>query len=261
MRRSPPHNAVATRPLSVADTPPLEDRALSNSPNPLEESLNSPIMRAKFHTSLEMMKSLQQQMIRAQPDATSILSVGVPLPLAATVLTPDMTSIIYHLQATSQLHPSSTLRAPDMNSLFALHLQMQLIPDRAFLATLDKQGKMWFSSLSSSSITSFKQLTDLFEAQFNNHQQRPIIAAQLIYVRQGPNEPLRDYMTRFNREDRKVLCLHIEVYMYALIQGIRNYELTWELGLCLIRSIYKLNEVIVHHIFIEKIEKWWVKQD
>ncbi|KAL6010786.1 hypothetical protein ACLOJK_001228 [Asimina triloba] len=57
-KRSLPHNAVTVRPLQAADAPPPEDRVLSNSPNPLRESLNSPEMWTKFHVLLEMMKSL-----------------------------------------------------------------------------------------------------------------------------------------------------------------------------------------------------------
>ncbi|KAL5977703.1 hypothetical protein ACLOJK_039231 [Asimina triloba] len=41
---------------------------------------------------------------------------------------------------------------------------------RAFPATLNEQEKMWFASLALGSITGFKQLTDLFEARFNNQQ-------------------------------------------------------------------------------------------
>ncbi|KAL5981268.1 hypothetical protein ACLOJK_029189 [Asimina triloba] len=44
-------------------------------------------------------------------------------------------------------------------------------------------------------------------------------------------------------------------------RGIRNYELTQELGLRPRYSIYELNEVIFHHISIEKTEKLRVEQD
>ncbi|KAL5974843.1 hypothetical protein ACLOJK_031516 [Asimina triloba] len=209
--RSPPHNAVDARPLHVVGAPPREDRVLSNSPDPSGESLNSPVMWAKFHTLMEMIKSLQQQMVHVRPNTTSVpldASAGIPSPMTAATLTSDMAPIAHHHQATSQPHPSPTLRMTDLNNPLALHLQVQPIPDgfsipemaifgptldptghvvnynihmnirttsewlkrRAFVATLDEQRKMWFASLAPGSIISFGQLTDLFEAQFSNQQ-------------------------------------------------------------------------------------------
>ncbi|KAL5986932.1 hypothetical protein ACLOJK_015267 [Asimina triloba] len=213
--RSSPHNAVTARSLHVADAPLPEDR-----PGDVGE--------------ISCLAGDDEI-----PLVTDAALVGVPSPLAATALTPDMAPNLHHLQATSQPHPSSTLRAPDGNNLLAFHLQMQPISNgfripemaifrptldptghvvnynihmdlrttskglkcRAFLATLDKQGKMWFASLTPSSIASFRQLIDLFEARFSNQWQRPVIAAQLICI------PLRDYMTRFNQVAQKVPCL------------------------------------------------------
>ncbi|KAL6003905.1 hypothetical protein ACLOJK_004451 [Asimina triloba] len=101
---------------------------------------------------------------------------------------------------------ASTSRASNENNPLASHLQMQPIPNgfrileiaifgpasdsmghvvnynihmdlrttseglkcRAFSATLDEEGKMWFSSLAPGCIASFKQLTNLFEARFSN---------------------------------------------------------------------------------------------
>ncbi|KAL5987065.1 hypothetical protein ACLOJK_041061 [Asimina triloba] len=94
---------------------------------------------------------------------------------------------------------------------------------RAFPATLDEQGKMWFASLAPGSIVSFKQLTYLFKARFSNRWK----------------------------------ATHYRHSTY----GIRNYELTRELGLRPPRSICELNEVISRHISTEETEKWQVEQD
>ncbi|KAL6000937.1 hypothetical protein ACLOJK_006664, partial [Asimina triloba] len=58
-----------------------------------------------------------------------------------------------------------------------------------------------------------------------------------------------------------VPCLLIEQYLNALIKGIRNYDLTREVGLRPPRSICELKEVIAHHISTEKTKKWRVEQD
>ncbi|KAL5984792.1 hypothetical protein ACLOJK_038628, partial [Asimina triloba] len=105
---------------------------LSNSPDPSGESLNSSMMQAKFHALMEMIKSLQQQMVYGRPDTTSVpsaASAGVSLPMTVAALTPDMAPIAHHPQATSQPHPSPTLRAPNLNGPLALHLQVQSISD------------------------------------------------------------------------------------------------------------------------------------
>ncbi|KAL6004193.1 hypothetical protein ACLOJK_004740 [Asimina triloba] len=195
--RSPPHNAVDARPLHAASAPPPEDRVLSNSPDPSRESLNGQVTRAEFHALMKMIKFLQQQMVHARPDTTSIpsaASTGVPSPMTTFAMTPDMAPIAHHPQATSQPYSSPTLRAPDLNSSLALHLKVQPIPDvflipemaifgptsdptryvvnynihmdlhttskglkcRAFPATMDEQGKMWFASLAPGPITSFR---------------------------------------------------------------------------------------------------------
>ncbi|KAL6008736.1 hypothetical protein ACLOJK_021962 [Asimina triloba] len=159
--RSPPHNAVDARPLHATGAPPPEDRVMSNSPDSSGESLNSPVTRAKFHTLMQMIKSLQQWMVHARPD-----TISVPSAASASV-------------------PSSWRKA--------------------------------------------------------------VTTTQLICVRRGPNELLRDYVTRFNQVARKVSCLLT--------------ELTRGLGLHLPRSIYELNEVIVGYISSEKTEEWWVEQD
>ncbi|KAL6000966.1 hypothetical protein ACLOJK_006693, partial [Asimina triloba] len=68
-------------------------------------------------------------------------------------------------------------------------------------------------------------------------------------------------MSRFNIEARKVPSLLTEVYMPALVQGIRNHELTRQLRLLPPRSICKLNELISRHISTEETEKWRIEQD
>ncbi|KAL5980676.1 hypothetical protein ACLOJK_028585 [Asimina triloba] len=109
-----------------------EDRVLSNSPDPSGESPNSLVTRPEFHALLEMMKSFQQQMVHARPDTTfvpSAASAGILSPMVAVALALDMAPIAHHPQATSQPHPSSASRVPDVNNPLALHLQMQPIPD------------------------------------------------------------------------------------------------------------------------------------
>ncbi|KAL6001612.1 hypothetical protein ACLOJK_007350 [Asimina triloba] len=181
----------------------------------------------------------------------SITDAGISSPLAATALTQNMAPNAHDLYTTSQPHPSSALRAPDRNSPLAFHLQMQPTPNGFQIL---KMAIFRPSSDPTGYVVNYNPHGP------SNQRQRPVTAVQLICIRQGPNEPLRDYMARFNQKDRKVSCLLIEVYMSALIQGIRDHELTRELDLCPPHSIYELNEVIARYISTEKIERWRVEQ-
>ncbi|KAL6007990.1 hypothetical protein ACLOJK_033495 [Asimina triloba] len=177
--RSPPHNAVVARPLYVVDAPPPEDRVLSNSSDPSGESPKSPVTRAGFHALLEMIKSLQQQMVHAQPDIASVpstASAGIPSPLAATVQPiPDGFQIPKLVIFGPASNPVGQM--VNYNIHMDLHTSSKGLKCRAFPATLDEQGKMWFTFLAPDSIASFRQFIDLFEAQFNNQWQRLVTAA------------------------------------------------------------------------------------
>ncbi|KAL5990673.1 hypothetical protein ACLOJK_011576 [Asimina triloba] len=153
-------SAMTLKKLLVADTPLLEDKALSNSFDPSGESPSSP-------------------MVRAQPNTTSVpsaTSTSVPSPLAATALTPDMTPD--HTSSLGHLSPSpfiyiegaeweepanlppiilkmiifglasnSTGHVVNYNIHMDLHTAFVGLECRAFPATLNEQVKMWFTSL------------------------------------------------------------------------------------------------------------------
>ncbi|KAL5980144.1 hypothetical protein ACLOJK_036611, partial [Asimina triloba] len=83
----------------------------------------------------------------------------------------------------------STGHVVNYNIHMELHTTSKGQKCRAFLATLDEQGKILFTSLAPGSIVSFKQLTKLFEARFNNQWQRPITAAQLMCILISVRQP------------------------------------------------------------------------
>ncbi|KAL6005377.1 hypothetical protein ACLOJK_005944 [Asimina triloba] len=196
----------------------LHPRASINRPTGANNNLQ---WKLGTQPSLNVKIEAPSQCGRHNVTTSSISSVSVPLPLAATALTSDMTLIAQHLQATPQLHPSSTLRALDILEMaifdpasnptrhvvnYNIHMDLFTVSEglkcKAFSVTLDEQGKILFASLAPGSITSFRQLTDLFEARFSNI---------------GKDLSLRDYIVRFNQETQKVLRLLTEVYMSTLI--------------------------------------------
>ncbi|XP_025652729.1 uncharacterized protein [Arachis hypogaea] len=92
---------------------------------------------------------------------------------------------------------------------------------RTFPIFLDGAALIWFSNLLEGSISNFDELAD----QFVNH-----FAASKIYVhnsdylstiKQGLNESLKDYMTRFAEAINKLPNLNPEVHLHALKSGLR----------------------------------------
>ncbi|GAU51015.1 hypothetical protein TSUD_411600 [Trifolium subterraneum] len=71
---------------------------------------------------------------------------------------------------------------------------------RIFPTTLVEGAMAWYRSLPQGSITSWKDLCKQFTSHFTTSRKHPKTEANLEAVRQGPNETLRSYIKRFNKE-------------------------------------------------------------
>ncbi|GAU21179.1 hypothetical protein TSUD_10960 [Trifolium subterraneum] len=71
---------------------------------------------------------------------------------------------------------------------------------RIFPTTLVEGAMAWYRSLPQGSITSWKDLCKQFTSHFTASRKHPKTEANLEAVRQGPNETLRSYIERFNKE-------------------------------------------------------------
>ncbi|GAU41698.1 hypothetical protein TSUD_94190 [Trifolium subterraneum] len=71
---------------------------------------------------------------------------------------------------------------------------------RIFPTTLVEGAMTWYRSLPQGSITSWKDLCKQFISHFTASRKHPKTEANLEAVRQGPNETLRSYIERFNKE-------------------------------------------------------------
>ncbi|GAU10578.1 hypothetical protein TSUD_419570, partial [Trifolium subterraneum] len=71
---------------------------------------------------------------------------------------------------------------------------------RIFPTTLVEGATAWYKSLPQGSITSWKDLCKQFTSHFTASRKHPKTEANLEAVRQGPNETLRSYIERFNKE-------------------------------------------------------------
>lgn len=104
-------------------------------------------------------------------------------------------------------------------------MNLQVAPDqvmcKAFPQTLTNAARDWFSTLESNSIASFSDLADKFSAFFASSKRIRKTAASLMQLRQGQNETLRDFMTRFNKERLQIPDLHITAAVSALTYAIK----------------------------------------
>ncbi|GAU34620.1 hypothetical protein TSUD_394110 [Trifolium subterraneum] len=71
---------------------------------------------------------------------------------------------------------------------------------RIFPTTLVEGAMAWYRSLPQGSITSWNDLCKQFTSHFTASRKHPKTEANLESVRQGPNETLRSYIERFNKE-------------------------------------------------------------
>ncbi|XP_057740582.1 uncharacterized protein LOC130957753 [Arachis stenosperma] len=92
---------------------------------------------------------------------------------------------------------------------------------RYFPSFLDGPALDWFCYLPADSISRFQELARQFEDHF---------AASAIYlhdsdylttIKQGPQESLKDYITRFTKVAMRIPDLHPEVHLHAIKSGLR----------------------------------------
>ncbi|XP_057760916.1 uncharacterized protein LOC130981340 [Arachis stenosperma] len=106
-------------------------------------------------------------------------------------------------------------------SMMFLNSDSDPILCRSFPTFLDGAALLWFSNLPAGSISSFDEFTKLFVNHF---------AASKIYVRdsdylstikQGPQESLKEYMTRLTEASMQIHDLNPEVQLHAIKSGLR----------------------------------------
>ncbi|XP_072067016.1 uncharacterized protein [Arachis hypogaea] len=92
---------------------------------------------------------------------------------------------------------------------------------RTFPTFLDGAALIWFSNLSEGSISSFDELADQFVNHFTASKIYVHNSDYLSTIKQGPNESLKDYMTRFAEATNEIPNLNPKVHLHALKSGLR----------------------------------------
>jgi ribonuclease HI len=103
-----------------------------------------------------------------------------------------------------------------------LHATTDEIACRAFPLTLEGSAQEWFGGLPSSSIDSFEDLAKTFLTQFLASKRRKNTLQFMLALKQGENEPLKDYLQRFNKERVEAEDMSESVVLTAAINGLHH---------------------------------------
>ena len=96
---------------------------------------------------------------------------------------------------------------------------------RFFPTTLKGAAREWFTKLPTSSIDSFKQLSNAFLSHFIGGQRPKRPADHLLTIRQGEKETLRSYVKRFTQETLEVDEVDDKVQLTTFKAGLRSRDL------------------------------------
>ncbi|XP_010667003.1 uncharacterized protein LOC104884108 [Beta vulgaris subsp. vulgaris] len=103
-----------------------------------------------------------------------------------------------------------------------LYTQVDAIWCKVFLSTLTGMAQTWFKSLKPDSISSFSQLSSTFSTHFVSNRRRERTTGELLSIKQGENESMRDYIGRFNVEAVSIPKLQQDVAVLALMTGLKE---------------------------------------
>ncbi|XP_057739852.1 uncharacterized protein LOC130956943 [Arachis stenosperma] len=126
---------------------------------------------------------------------------------------------------------------------------------RCFPSFLDGPALDWFCSLPADSISRFQELAKQFEQHF---------AASAIYlhdsdylttIKQGPQESLKDYITRFTKVAMQIPDLHPEVHLHAIKSGLRPGKFQETIAVAKPKTLAEFREKAKGQIDIEELRQ------
>ncbi|XP_010672329.1 uncharacterized protein LOC104888913 [Beta vulgaris subsp. vulgaris] len=93
---------------------------------------------------------------------------------------------------------------------------------KVFPSTLTGLGQTWFKSIPPTTVFDFRQLTSMFVTHFVRNKRRDKTTGELMSVKKGETESLRDYVGSFNAEAVTIPTLQQEVAILALMTGLKE---------------------------------------
>ncbi|PWA92900.1 gag protein [Artemisia annua] len=92
---------------------------------------------------------------------------------------------------------------------------------RFFHITLSGAARFWYDNLTPGSINGFHQLRDKFRANFLQQRRFQKTQAEILGIRQRPDESLKDYVARFSKETLHMADRFDVMVSGAFISGLR----------------------------------------
>ena len=114
-----------------------------------------------------------------------------------------------------------TLHVSTFERAIYFHGVNKAIVCRAFPLTLSEAASRWFSDLPPQSISNWKTIKDKFISNFTSSKQQFKTKHHVERIRQKSDEPLRDFIIRFNAEPLEVRDVTPNMILYFLRQGLK----------------------------------------
>ena len=93
---------------------------------------------------------------------------------------------------------------------------------RTFPTTLKGPARIWFSKLTSNSISTFKELIAQFASHFIGGHRYKKSTACLMSIKQWEEETLKSYITRFNKETLLINEVDDKILVVVFTNGLRK---------------------------------------
>ncbi|XP_072089283.1 uncharacterized protein [Arachis hypogaea] len=126
---------------------------------------------------------------------------------------------------------------------------------RCFPNYLDGLALDWLCALPAGSISRFHQLAKLFEEHFAGSAIYLHDSDYLNTIKQGPNESLKDYMTRFTKVAISIPDLHPEVHLHAIKSGLRPGKFQETIAVAKPKTLAEFREKAKGQIDIEELRQ------
>ncbi|XP_072064560.1 uncharacterized protein [Arachis hypogaea] len=124
---------------------------------------------------------------------------------------------------------------------------------RAFPTYLDGAALLWFLKLPAGSIASFEELARSFIDHFAAARIYVHGSDYLSTIHQGPQESLKDYMTRFTDATMEIPDLNPAVHLHALKAGLRPGKFREIIAVTKPKTLEEFRKRVVGQMEIEEI--------
>ncbi|XP_042460440.1 uncharacterized protein LOC122043951 [Zingiber officinale] len=135
-----------------------------------------------------------------------------------------------------------------------LHQYSDAVKCQVFLNTLSGSALKWFDGLPQGSITCFLDFKMTFLRHFASSKKYQKTDHCLFALKQGPTEPLRSYINRFNQVAQDVPTATLEILMSAFSHGLGEGEFFRDLINNPTRNFDEMVEKIACYIKVEEAQ-------